>query len=78
VTRAAETGWRPDSLPFDSALERRVRWSCWEMIEVELWRVGEVRWGEESPDVADRAIGRWAEVGVAPECSEELRSGEPT
>ena len=43
---------------------------------MELWRGGEARNEVESTEVPERAIGR--ELGLAPECNEELRRGDPT
>lgn len=64
------------SLPLDSALARWVRWRPLEIIEMELWRGGDARYGEESPETLGLAIG--LELGLAPRWSDELRRGEPT
>jgi hypothetical protein len=74
--RVAATGWRLESLPLDSALESRVRCSCWEMIDMELCRGGDETYGDESPEMLVRAIDR--ELGLAPAWRVEFRSGEPT
>ena len=43
---------------------------------MELWRGGDARYGEESPETLGLAIG--LELGLAPRWSDELRRGEPT
>jgi len=43
---------------------------------MEDWRGGEARYGETSPELEGLAIG--LDLGLAPGCSDELRSGEPT
>lgn len=62
--RVAPIGRRLDSLPLDSDLPSRVRCSCWDMIDIELWRGGDETYGEESPERLVRAIGR--ALGLAP------------
>ena len=63
---AAEVESKPGSLPDDSARPRRVRWSCWDMMDILLCLGGEAKYGDISSEVCARLSGLAPAGGIAP------------
>ena len=63
------------SLELEEFEVRRVRESCWESADMEVWRGGLEREGKDG-DMSPALLGRM--VGLAPGCNAEFLRGEPT